>query len=207
MNLVSYDEFEKHILWHHFNKVQPRLVDWNEVLNFKKSNHQSDLLNMNVKTDLVEPTKDYIQKIKSSDFYKEYKIFSKGVLYHNNYQKFSHLYTLFCKLSFDSRLINNVLDPNVRELKNYKRHLSRDIHKMHAFVRFNKITIDDKEVYVANHIPDHYIIKRGSSHFVERFSDMNWIIYSNDQMVLWDKKKLNYKEGDFRHLNFKKMTL
>lgn len=203
MNLVSYDDFEKQVLWHHFNKVQPRLIEWSDVLSLKRKNYQSDLLSTNAPNTLIEPSKEYVLKIKNSSFYKEYKTFSKGVLYHNNHQKFSHLYTLFCKLGIDPRLINNVLDPNVKELKNYKRQISRDIHKMHAFVRFNKISIDNKDVFVANHIPDHHIIKKGSLHFVERFSDMNWIIYSNDQMVLWDKKELKYTEGDFSDLSFK----
>ena len=195
MNLVEYGLFEAQLMWKSFNKVNPDSISWVEELKLNTASQEN--LFMSQATKLIEPSCEYIKKIKSSVFYKDYKKLAKGVLYHTDSKKFHCLYSLFYKLLSNPRSIFNVLDDDVKFLMLLKKQISRDIHKMHAFVRFNKVEQGEDELFVANHIPDHYILKTASRHFVERFSGMKWLIFSNSQLVYWNKDELLYREGDF----------
>ena len=58
----------------------------------------------------------------------------------------------------------------------------RDIHKMHAFVRFRKIGEGGDERYVAWFEPEHFIVERNAPFFVRRFTGMRWSILTPDRL-------------------------
>ena len=76
---------------------------------------------------------------------------------------------------------------------------ARDLHKMHAFVRFRKLEADDADRaspapvpgednahYIAWYAPDHRILALAAPFFAERFAIMRWTILTPDATVAWD---------------------
>ena len=51
----------------------------------------------------------------------------------------------------------------------WRKSVRRDLHKMHAFVRFRRIEVDGDERFVAWFEPDHFILEATAGFFVERF--------------------------------------
>ncbi len=71
----------------------------------------------------------------------------------------------------------------------------RDVHKLHAFVRFRRVEDETGEHFVAWHRPDHLIVRLAAPFFVRRFSVMRWSILTPDQSVSWDLKELHFSAG------------
>ena len=73
----------------------------------------------------------------------------------------------------NSRLLEDAADPDVRHASLMERAVNRDVHKMHAFVRFREIQKDEKEkkeekeeaAYFAWFEPEHEILRRAARHF------------------------------------------
>jgi DNA polymerase len=94
----------------------------------------------------------------------------------------------------ERRLLENEVDPDIRELFLMQKALRRDIHKMHAFVRFRKVD-DENERYVAWHRPDHFIVEHVGPWFAERFGAMHWAILTPDRSVYWNTHRLRFGPG------------
>jgi DNA polymerase len=79
------------------------------------------------------------------------------------------------------------------------RAVARDMHKMHAFVRFRPVTDGDGHtVQVAWFEPDHYITEANAGFFVRRFTQMHWAILTPDASVRWDGSSLHVGPGGQR---------
>ncbi len=105
------------------------------------------------------------------------------------------LYRLLWKVMGNYMILENPADPDVIEAERRAKQVSRDIHKMHAFVRFNKMEVEGNEYFVAWHRPQHKILKAGSSFFKHRFGAMRWSILTPDESAHWDLKNLNFGPG------------
>ena len=70
----------------------------------------------------------------------------------------------------------------------------RDIHKMHAFVRFREVDGH----FVAFFEPEHHIVRRAASFFVNRFTNMRWSILTPDLWIHWDGERLEEGPGATR---------
>ena len=55
-------------------------------------------------------------------------------------------------------------------LNDYAHNVRRDIHKMHAFLRFRACTVDGAALYTAWFEPQHFILRRAAPFFVDRFA-------------------------------------
>ncbi len=106
------------------------------------------------------------------------------------------LYRLVWKMHrINKHILDNPADPDVIEGERRAKQVSRDIHKMHAFVRFRKTVIDAQEHFVAWHNPQHKILRAGISFFKKRFGGMNWSILTPDESAHWDTKAVTFTEG------------
>lgn len=119
-------------------------------------------------------------------------------------QRWSLLYRLIYRLNHENpKLLNVVVDEDVHKAQLLAKSVSKDIHKMHAFVRFKKTVIDDQETYVAWHKAEHYIVKLATPFFVRRFGDKPWSIFTPDGSAHWNLETLSFSEGmsqnDFEH--------
>jgi DNA polymerase len=118
------------------------------------------------------------------------------VAMHRDSRRWDLLYrTLYRIVRRNERhLLELEIDPDVRELVLMEKAVGRDIHRMHAFVRFRKVP-GEPEQYVAWHRPDHYIVGQVGPWFVRRFGAMRWAILTPDRSAYWDMQTLRFGPG------------
>lgn len=110
------------------------------------------------------------------------------------------LYRLLWRLTHgEHELLDDTMDGDVRTLNLRVGEVKRDLHEMHAFVRFRRVETDDGEHYIAWYAPDHHIVERAASFFRERFHGMHWTILTPEQSVTWDGHALAWGPGVPRH--------
>jgi uracil-DNA glycosylase len=71
----------------------------------------------------------------------------------------------------------------------------RDIHKMHAFVRFREVEDEAGTRFVAWFEPEHHIVRAGAAFFARRFAAMRWSILTPELSVHWDGERLTESPG------------
>lgn len=113
-------------------------------------------------------------------------------------QKWALLYRLLFRLTHENRnLLEIESDNDVRRALLHSKAIRRDIHKMHAFVRFRKVDNDDggAETFVAWHEPQHFIVKKAAPFFVRRFGAMRFSILTPKNCAHWDLNELTFTTG------------
>ena len=78
--------------------------------------------------------------------------------------------------------------------------VTRDQHKMKAFVRFRTIERGDDQppLHVAWFEPDHHIVEATAPFFARRFAQMHWSILTPLRSVSWDGTELHFGPGASR---------
>ena len=115
---------------------------------------------------------------------------------HRDPKRWPLLYRVLYRLAHGERnLLKIDVDDDVRELMLMRKALTRDMHKMKAFVRFRRVEGSDPEYFVAWHRPDHCIVKAMAPWFRERFGNMRWSILTPDCSAHWDLEQLTYSPG------------
>ena len=95
----------------------------------------------------------------------------------------------------EAHLLDLATDDDVHRLHRMAKSVKRDVHKMHAFVRFRKVTQGGADHYVAWHRPDHRIVRLAAPFFRRRFPEMLWTILTPDGSVAWDLSDLTFGPG------------
>ncbi len=118
---------------------------------------------------------------------------------HRDPRRWALLYELLWRISHkEPHLMALSTDPQLRQAHRWVKAVGRDIHKMHAFVRFRKVGEDEltgRESFVAWYEPDHFILPLGAPFFRERFSNMNWSILTPDACVHWNGMVMEFTAG------------
>jgi DNA polymerase len=109
-------------------------------------------------------------------------------------ERFALLYAMLLRLKSDRHALEDEADPLVRRLQDLAKSVRRDIHKMHAFVRFREF--DGR--FVAFFEPEHHIVRRAASFFVDRFANMRWSILTPELSIHWDGERLSEGPGATR---------
>jgi DNA polymerase len=113
--------------------------------------------------------------------------------------RFALLYRVLYRLSHgEPRLLEDELDLDVLALERRARSVRHDEHRMHAFVRFRRTSIDGQERFVAWYEPEHLIVERVAPFFARRFATMCWAILTPDASVSWDGQALAFAPGAAR---------
>ncbi len=122
---------------------------------------------------------------------------AKNVACHRDSVRWTLLYRALWRLLHGERHVLSITtDDDVYQLIQMQKAVTRDVHKMKAFVRFRKVTTSDGlESYVAWHRPDHRIVRLAAPFFARRFAGMNWTILTPDESVAWDQSTLNFGPG------------
>lgn len=108
---------------------------------------------------------------------KEFLSTLKLAAHHSDQERWSLLYQALYRHQNDKQFINNPREKITLKLTSLTKSVSRDIHKMHAFVRFHELTSDtDRRNFVSWFEPEHPILEIGTPFFAKRFADMNWLI-------------------------------
>jgi probable DNA metabolism protein len=117
---------------------------------------------------------------------------------HRDRDRFALLYRLLYRLQDEPRLMALASDPDVARLTALAKAVRRDIHKMHAFVRFRAIEDEGREVFIAWYEPDHHIVEAAAPFFVQRFAALRWSILTPELSLLWRDGALLRAPGTHR---------
>jgi DNA polymerase len=114
---------------------------------------------------------------------------------HKDPERFALLYALLVRLRERPGALEDRADPLVHRLEAMARSVRRDIHKMHAFLRFREVAAEDGPLYVAWFEPDHHIVRAAAGFFVRRFATMRWSILTPELSLHWDGESLSEGPG------------
>src|SRR5690606_11766055 len=107
--------------------------------------------------------------------------------------RFALLYRLLWRLCQGERgLFDNIADRDVMLAARYAKAVDKDVYRMHAYVRFAAREIDGKEVFVAWHEPTHRVLRRAAPFFVDRFTNMDWLIATPVGTAAWHGGALSF---------------
>jgi uracil-DNA glycosylase len=121
---------------------------------------------------------------------------AEDVICHRDGERFALLYRVLWRLVHGERnLLAIASDPLVHRLSRMATAVRRDIHKMHAFVRFRRLETEDGERFVAWFEPEHHILRRAAPFFIGRFAAMRWSILTPDGSLHWDGQELALADG------------
>ncbi len=114
------------------------------------------------------------------------------VVCHADRERYALLYAAIWRVLRGERALFEVQsDPLVHRLEMMAKSVRRDLHKMHAFVRFRETRDPDgTERYVAWFEPQHYIVEATAGFFVERFTSLVWSILTPFGSLHWDRTAL-----------------
>ncbi len=121
---------------------------------------------------------------------------AKAVACHSDESRWNLLYRVLWRIVHgEHNLLKVETDDDVAELIRMRKQVSREVHKMHAFVRFRKVEQDGEEVFVSWYEPRHHVVRAAVPFFVERFNSMKWSILTPTISAHWDKRDLRFGPG------------
>lgn len=159
-------------------KTPPELVDWQP-----RGREQASLF---VSHDLLPSANGEIR------LPKEFLTLARLVSCIRSDEQWPILYRFAWRLAETGpKLLHLAIDPDLVLLKRWEKNIKRDIHKMHAFVRFQ----EREGMFEAWYQPDHRILREAAPFFARRFGDKPFAIYTPDESVRWNLKELVYGAG------------
>jgi len=120
---------------------------------------------------------------------------------HRSLDRYALLYRVLYRLTHgEPELLAVAADPDTLDLARRKAAVLRDVHKVHAFVRFRKVAAPapDAPELVAWHEPAHDCLRLAAPFFARRFPSMRWAILGPDRSVEWNLQELVYGPGQSR---------
>ena len=122
---------------------------------------------------------------------------AERVICHRDAEVPARLYRIIWRASRDRQLLARTTDPDVDWLMKADKTIRRDVHKMHAFVRFRRLGEDEtgRESFAAWFEPDHRILRITAPFFQRRFYGMDWAIVTPDARAIWQAETLSYGPG------------
>lgn len=118
---------------------------------------------------------------------------------HSAADRFDLLYALVWRVAQgETGILERTVDPIVSRTLGYAKSVRRDIHKMHAFLRFREHHMDSAPLFVAWFEPQHRILRAAVPFFVDRFASMNWLIVTPEASASWKDGTLNFGAGERR---------
>ncbi|WP_043539576.1 UdgX family uracil-DNA binding protein [Salinarimonas rosea] len=117
----------------------------------------------------------------------------KDVAMHRDPERWALLYALIWRVAQGERKLPEIVsDPLMHRLHIMRRNVGRDIHKMHAFVRFRRVEGAEPERFAAWFEPEHHILRAVGPFFRDRFGAMLWSIHTPDGTIHWDRAQLTF---------------
>lgn len=106
---------------------------------------------------------------------------------HSDPERWALLYMALLRLQQQRGFLDNPADPLVLRLRRLAKAVRRDIHKMHAFVRFHELPgPGPRRSFAAWFQPDHPILQAATPFFARRFADMDWHIATPEGVARFD---------------------
>ena len=121
---------------------------------------------------------------------------AERVICHRDPEVPARLYRIIWRALHDRQLLARTTDAEVDWLRKADKAIRRDVHKMHAFVRFRRLGEEaGRESFAAWFEPSHYILRLTAPFFQRRFTGMDWAIVTPDARAIWQGETLTYGPG------------
>jgi uracil-DNA glycosylase len=118
------------------------------------------------------------------------------VICHRDEQRWPLLYQALWRIDQgEPLLMQQPADPLLHRLRQMATAIRHDQHRMTAFLRFRMVADPDGEIYIAWYEPRHYILRRATSFFIDRFASMRFSILTPDLTLSWDRVATRYTPG------------
>lgn len=119
---------------------------------------------------------------------------------HTDPRRWGMLYRMAWRITRggERHLLEMPTDPDTRTVQNWCKAVGRDVHKMHAFVRFRLVAVSaesGREQFVSWFEPEHRIVRLATPFFVKRFASMDWSILTPSECAHWDGATLHFTPG------------
>jgi len=105
---------------------------------------------------------------------------------HKDPERWQLLYRVLWRLQAQRALMANELDEDIARMRRMDHQVRRDLHKMHAFLRFRMVEEAGAEHYIAWYRPDHRILALAVPFFAERFAVMRWTVLTSYASASWE---------------------
>ncbi|MFO0866413.1 MAG: UdgX family uracil-DNA binding protein [Gemmataceae bacterium] len=127
---------------------------------------------------------------------REFVTLAEKAAWHRDGGRWDMLYRVLWRITHgENHLLEIASDDDVHRLLMMEKAVRRDIHKMHAFVRFRQVETEGEEHFVAWHRPDHHVVRPATPFFARRFPNMRWTILTPDESANWDLSDLTFGPG------------
>jgi len=136
---------------------------------------------------------------------------AREVFLHADPARLPLIHRLACRVADDARAWADPLHEDRLRFERLHREVRREIHKMHAFVRFRRIEGpaavpgvcgepgDDGGAPQVWHVawfePGHHVLEAAAPFFARRFASMRWAILTPRARVEWDGRALSFGPG------------
>ena len=118
------------------------------------------------------------------------------VICHRDDHRWSLLYEALWRIDRGERaLMEQPSDPLMHRLRLMATSVKHDQHRMTAFVRFRMVPDPDGDHFIAWYEPRHRILRRASSFFIDRFTNMRFSILTPDLTLHWDRNVERFAPG------------
>ena len=178
--------------------VRPEDVAWNEGA------QQASLFG-NTQAEPIAAADKPANKHASVAISKVFLALAHSVAAHSDATRWALLYRMLWRqtLGGERALLAMATDADVRQAGRWAKAVGRDIHKMHAFVRFRRVddglpeqnTPNARECFVAWFEPEHDIVRLTAPFFKARFAAMNWSILTPRECAHWQGSTLQFSPG------------
>ena len=124
---------------------------------------------------------------------------AQTIRWHRDPDRWQLLYKLLWELRKNPRFLEIATDANVHRAEILVKQIRRDMHKMTAFVRFQKFKAPGgDDCYLAWYEPDHLILEPTLPFFVKRFGSMTWMILTPEAGAAWNQQTLSKIAGPIK---------
>ena len=143
---------------------------------------------------------------------------ARQVFLHSSVERLPLIHRLALRIADDARAWDDPLHEDRLQFERLHREVRREIHKMHAFVRFRQIEAVGNELggfevdatgtasasargtaTVVRHVawfePGHHVLEAAAPFFARRFATMRWAILTPRASVEWDGRALAFGPG------------
>jgi len=120
---------------------------------------------------------------------------ARSAVCHSDPERFALLYALLLRILDDPRALDDAAGPLVSRVEAMAKEVRRDVHKMHAFVRFREVATEECERFVAWFEPDHHIVRNAAPFFARRFANLAWSILTPEISAHHDGGELRFGPG------------
>jgi probable DNA metabolism protein len=153
--------------------IDPELVEWRPGLMFERCTEMPASSPLRLSRQLIE--------------------LLESVACYRHAGRWELMYRLAWRSLRQPRLLEDAADPDVHHATKMAKAVDREVHKMHAFVRFRELEHENGEkMYYAWFEPTHEVLRLGVPFFCQRFPNMDWMIATPDGTALWRNGELQF---------------